>query len=242
MAKSVALIGYGRMGRALESCIAESADWTVAGIVDPTRLPSLRDVEMADVAIDFSFPGDIEELLKEVLLRDTPLVIGRTGLTESEQARIHEVAQSLPIVQDSNFSIGVAVMRRAVRLAAAALPSADIEIIEAHHADKEDAPSGTAQMLLSDIDPGGQRPIAHGRQGARNPGEIGLHALRGGTTFGEHQVIFFAPMERLSIAHSAEDRRVFALGALRAAAFVIGQVPGLYTMEQVLFGEKGGGA
>ncbi|MDR0896972.1 MAG: 4-hydroxy-tetrahydrodipicolinate reductase [Oscillospiraceae bacterium] len=242
MAKSVALIGYGRMGRALENCIAESADWSVAGVVDPARLPSLRDVESADVAIDFSFPGDIKGLLEVALLRGIPLVIGRTGLDEAAQVRIRQAAESLPIVQDSNFSIGVAVMRRAVRLAAAALPAADVEIIEAHHADKEDAPSGTAQRLLSDIDPSGQRPIAHGRQGARNPGEIGLHALRGGTTFGEHQVIFFAPMERLSIAHSAEDRRVFALGALRAAAFVIGQPPGLYTMEQVLFGEKGGGA
>lgn len=237
----VALIGYGRMGKLVETCIGAREGWSVAGIVDPTALPRLSRVDAPDVAIDFSFPGDLDGLLADAIAMRTPLVIGRTGLSAAQDAAIADAARTIPIVQASNFSVGVAVMRRVAREMALALGDGfDIEITETHHKMKLDAPSGTALSLLHAIDPDGARPVLHGREGigeARGR-EIGMHALRGGSVCGEHTVHFFGDMETLSLTHRAEDRGVFATGAVRAAAFAASQPPGLYGMEDVLFTQK----
>jgi len=237
----VALIGYGRMGHMVEACIEESHDMELAGIVDLDRLSSLREVEAPDVAVDFSYPGDLQDLLDAALGRRIPLVIGRTGLQDAEEEMIRATAREIPIVRANNFSLGVTVMRHVVRQVADTLGNAfDVEIVETHHRRKLDAPSGTVKMLLSAIDPEGRRQVVHGREGVveKQDGEIGVHVLRGGTVCGEHSVHFYGDMEELTVAHRADSRRVFAVGALRAAAFVVRQRPGLYGMEQVLFGEN----
>lgn len=236
-----ALIGYGRMGHMVAECMAEQGDLAVAGIVDTDQLPSLADVPSPDVAIDFSFPGDLEDVLSVARRRHIPLVIGRTGLDDAQRAQIARAAQDIPIVCAGNFSVGVAVIRRMARQMAGALGEGfDIEIVEAHHRMKKDAPSGTAAMLVDAVDPGGRREVVHGRDGfaVRTQGEIGVHALRGGSVCGDHTVYFLGDMEQLSIGHRAESRRVFALGALRAARFVVDQPAGLYDMDDVLFGAQ----
>jgi len=247
------------MGRMVAECVAEREGMEIAGIVDvpglfqgclpedaaPSRdfeknpLLSLRDVETPDVAIDFSYPGDLDDVLNAAVTHNIPLVIGRTGLDAAQEAKIASAAKAVPIVWSNNFSLGVAVMRRLVWGAAAALGMAfDVEIVEAHHKQKLDAPSGTVKILLSAIDPDGSRPVLYGREGAgqKRGGEIGVHALRGGTVCGEHSVHFYGDMEELTITHRADSRRIFAAGALRAAEFAVKQPPGLYDMERVLFG------
>lgn len=235
-----ALIGYGQMGQAVGALLEDAPDLAIAGIVDRGYLHSLAEVEAPDVAIDFSYPGDLMGLLGHATARGIPLVIGRTGLSEQDEAMIREAVKTIPIVKSSNFSIGVAVMRRIAGEAARALGEAfDIEIIEAHHKVKRDAPSGTARSLLTAVDPDGARPVVYGREGvtARQGGEIGVHALRGGTVCGEHTVQFYGDMEEMAISHRAHSRRIFALGALRAARYVVGRPAGLYSMEDVLFGQ-----
>lgn len=236
----IALIGYGRMGRMVESCMREK-DLQPAGIVDVGHADSLADIERPDAAIDFSFPGDLPSLLSITKERNIPLVIGRTGLDDAQAALIPRAAESIPIVWSNNYSIGVAVMRRmAAQMARTLGDGWDIEIVETHHKMKQDAPSGTAAMLLDAVNPEGTRPVVYGREGAApHAGEIGVHSLRGGTVAGEHTVRFFGDLEELSLSHRADSRRIFAAGALRAAAFVIGQKPGLYGMEDVLFGPAG---
>ncbi|MCL1964991.1 MAG: 4-hydroxy-tetrahydrodipicolinate reductase [Firmicutes bacterium] len=239
----VALIGYGRMGKMVAECMGEREGMEIAGIVDFTCLPSLRDVSSPDVAIDFSYPGDLDDLLDAATVRRVPLVIGRTALTAEQEAKIAAAAKAVPIVSSNNFSLGVTVMRRLVAEAAAALGVAfDVEIVEAHHKQKLDAPSGTVKLLLTALDPSGNRPVLYGREGVteKRGGEIGVHALRGGTVCGEHSVHFYGDMEELSVTHRADSRRIFAAGALRAAEFVVKQAPGLYTMEQVLFATRAG--
>lgn len=236
----IALIGYGRMGRMVEECMLERQGWEIAGVVDLSALPSLSDVERPDVAIDFSYPGDLADLLASATNAHIPLVIGRTGLSGGQEEAIRQAAKVIPIVWANNFSTGVTVMKRIAREMAQALGNDfDIEIVEAHHRMKLDAPSGTASMLLEAVDPEGDRPILHGRKGTsqQRGREIGVHALRGGTVCGEHSVHFFGDMEQLTLTHRAESRRVFAAGAVRAAAYVVSQPPGLYSMEDVLFGQ-----
>lgn len=235
----LALIGYGRMGQMVAECAAQTEDIEIAGIVELDRLPSLSAVEAPDVAIDFSYPGDLADVLASATARGIPLVIGRTGLDEASEAAIAEAARQIAIVRAGNFSPGVTVMQRVAREMAAALGDGyDIEIVETHHRMKLDAPSGTAQMLVHAVDEGGKRPVVYGREGAqaKRGREIGVHALRGGTVCGEHTLHFLGDMEALSLTHRAEDRRIFAIGALRAARYVPGRPAGLYTMEDVLFG------
>lgn len=242
----VAIVGYGRMGSAIAALCEGAEDAAVAGIVDPAHLPSLADVPGASVAVDFSYPGDLHGLLADAVARGIPLVIGRTGLTDAMHAAIDNAARHIPIVQAGNFSIGITVLRQIAAETAAALGDGyDIEIIETHHRGKRDAPSGTAQMLRDAVDPGHSRPQLCGREGgdlARGR-EIGMHSLRGGTITGEHTLLFLGDGESLALTHRAEDRRVFAAGALRAARFAASSAPGRYTMRDVLFGPlpaKGG--
>ena len=141
----------------------------------------------------------------------------------------------------ANYSLGVAVLYRALRVVSDVLkPDFDIEVTETHHNQKVDAPSGTAKMLLSAVDPHGEYAVVNGREGrpGRRVREIGMHALRGGTVAGEHSVHFFGGMEEIELRHRADSREIFARGALRAAAFAVGAKPGVYDMEDVLFGGK----
>ena len=235
----IALVGDGRMGAVLAS-LAREAGIEVVGMVGfqhAGRLCEIPGIEAAQCALDFSYPGNLLPLLQDAAPLGLPLVIGTTGLSQPQEEAIRQAAETLPIVWADNFSMGITVLLRLARQAAAALPEYDIELTETHHRMKEDAPSGTAKALLRAVDPEKKHPLLFGREG--RPGkrgrEIGVHALRGGTVAGEHRLQFFGPLEELELRHRADSREVFARGALRAAEFALQAAPGLYTMEDVLF-------
>ena len=195
----------------------------------------------ADVAIDFSSPESTLALLEVAEARGLPLVIGTTGIREEGEARIARAAERVPIVRAANFSIGIAVLLDLVAEAARRLEGYQIDVLEMHHDQKLDAPSGTALALArraasargQDL----QRAAVYARQGQtgkRDPAAIGLQALRLGDSVGEHTVYFAGPGERVELAHRAFSRDNFAAGALRAGAWVIGRTPGLYSMADVL--------
>jgi 4-hydroxy-tetrahydrodipicolinate reductase len=166
-----------------------------------------------------------------------PLVIAVTGFSEAQQEQIYAAAANIPIVYSQNMSVGVKVLKDVVARVSKALgDSFDIELIEKHHNRKEDAPSGTAKMLLAAINGIENKTIVNGRSGMqkRAANEIGVHAIRGGTIVGEHSVIFAGGDEIIEIKHTALSKRIFADGALRAAKFVVRQKPGLYNMSEVL--------
>ena len=198
--------------------------------------------EQVDVIIDFSKPACLSALLDYMTEKKVPAVIATTGFDEAQLAAIDEAAKQVAIFRSANMSIGVALLRELSRRAAEVLGETfDIEIVEAHHNRKVDAPSGTALMLYDAISEAfdQQPPLVGGRYGRdtkRQKGEVTIHALRGGTVIGEHEVCFFGPMERIKLSHSAEDRSVFAVGALRAGVWLAKQEPGLYNMDDMLKG------
>jgi 4-hydroxy-tetrahydrodipicolinate reductase len=166
-----------------------------------------------------------------------PLITGTTGGGPALDRSLDRHATGAPLIQAANFSVGVTVLLDLVRRAAAALPEADVEIVETHHRGKRDAPSGTALAFGAAVE-AGRGPLARvfGREGAvgvRPPGELAFHALRGGDVVGEHTVWFLADGERVSITHGATSRRTFALGAVRAARWILGKPPGRYGMDEV---------
>jgi len=235
----LAVIGNGRMGRMIQSVCGDAFE--VAGFVGPGDHAHPDEIQGADVMIDFSYPGNLEKVLESAMEKKLPLVIGTTGLSAEQGDMIRAASDVIPIVWANNFSTGVTVLARLARMAAEVLgDDFDIEITETHHKLKEDAPSGTAKMLLGAVDPNGEYAVVNGREG--RPGkrgrEIGMHALRGGTVAGEHSVHFFGGMEEIELRHRADSREIFARGALRAAAFAAKAGPGLYDMEDVLFGGK----
>ena len=237
----IAVIGHGRMGRMIDTVCAQGGDVEVAGFVGRGACASLDDIADIDAAVDFSYPGNLTMLLESAVRRRLPLDIGTTGLSDAQGGQIRAASAQIPIVWADNFSVGVTVLRRLTRTAAEALGGAfDVEITETHHNQKADAPSGTAKMLLSAVDPQGEYAVVNGREG--RPGkrghEIGMHALRGGTVAGEHSVFFFGQLEELELRHRADSREIFARGALQAAAFAAAAKPGLYDMEDVLFGGR----
>lgn len=243
------LIGgaLGRMGREVAAA-AEAAGITVAGGVDvayqgqPTPFPVVAGYDLitepADVLIDFSRPEGLPEMLAFCAAKQMPAVLCTTGYTDVEVKRIEAAARALPILRSANMSLGVNVLEQLVSMAAKALgDSFDIEIVEKHHRMKVDSPSGTALMLYEaakkeqDI-----RPVygRYGRTQKREKGDVGLHAVRGGTVTGEHEIGFYGDGEELIITHRAESRALFAQGAVRGARFLKGKPAGLYTMRDVV--------
>lgn len=230
----------GRMGRALADAIAE-ADEDVAGGVDrgedATRLAAL-----SDVLVDFSSPAALEKTLDACVAEGIPLLVGTTGLTAENHAAIDAAAKSIPVLQTGNTSLGVTMLAALVREAASRLGDDwDIEIVEMHHRNKVDAPSGTAILLGEAAAQGRGINLAansesgrDGVTGARAKGAIGFAALRGGTVTGEHSVILAGEQERITLSHSAENRAIFAKGAVKGALWLIGKPAGRYTMPDVL--------
>ena len=230
----------GRMGQQVCRILAENGETAV--LVDRAGgegvFPSLADYNgPADVVIDFSSHAGASELMAYCLSRRLPLVAATTGYTPKEMALLVQGAQTVPVFQSYNMSVGVALLARLVKQAAAVFGGADVEIIEAHHNRKADAPSGTALMLADAVK--SQRPQAEyqlGRAGQhkREPNEIGIHALRMGNVVGEHEVIFATDSQTITLKHQAHDRALFAEGALTAARFIVDQKPGFYHMDDLL--------
>lgn len=235
---NIILCGYGRMGLMIEQIALQSDDMNIIGVVHPGLYDSPMDVPgTADVIIDFSYPGNLDGILERAHKDNCAVVIGTTGFSAEQAEKIKEASKTLRIMWSSNYSVGVAILKKAVAMVAPALKdSFDIEIVETHHNQKVDAPSGTAKMLLKAVDPDDSFDHVYGREGV--PGarghEIGIHALRGGTVAGEHSVFFFGQDETLEFKHTATSRRIFAAGAMRAARYVLNQPAGLYNMDDVL--------
>lgn len=229
------LIGYGRMGKMIEDVVSQTEDARIVGKIDPL-LPPWDAAEAPDAILDFSAPQGIEQSLALALQYKAALVIGTTGFDEGVRARIAETAKEIPVICQSNYSLGVAVLKKAVRMTAAALGAGfDIEIVETHHNKKQDAPSGTALSLAEAANLDG-KPLLYGRHGlvGARGNEIGVHAVRGGSVAGEHRVLFLGDNETVELRHEAQSRRIFAVGAVRAALFLAGRKAGLYTMDDVV--------
>lgn len=237
----IGIIGSeGAMGHALAQVIEESAHELAGGIDKGGDVARLADD--CDVMVDFSAPGALDHNLHAAIGAGIPLVIGTTGLEAAHHQAIDNAARAVPILQTGNTSLGVTLLAYLVREAASRLgPDWDIEIVEMHHRRKVDAPSGTA-LLLGEAAAGGRNVnLADNREsgrdghtGARKEGAIGFAALRGGTVAGEHSVILAGNEERITLSHSAENRAIFARGAVRAAEWLIGREAGRYRMEEVL--------
>jgi 4-hydroxy-tetrahydrodipicolinate reductase len=230
----------GRMGQALSSVIPDMGATLVGGI-DAGGDPHVL-AQGADVLVDFSAPSALEASLRAARQAGIPIMIGTTGLTPTHHAMIDEAAADIAVLQTGNVSLGVTLLARLVREAAAALGTDwDIEIVEMHHRHKVDAPSGTALLLGEAAAAGRATTLAEtrvadraGLTGARSEGTIGFASLRGGSVAGDHQVIFAGTGERIEIGHRAEDRTIFARGAITAALWLVGKAPGRYTMGEVL--------
>lgn len=236
-----AVIGHkGRMGHALATAIEEAGHVFKIGIDiggDPKAF-----LGHCQVAVDFSAPDALEANLAAARASGIPIVIGTTGLEASHHAAIDDAARAIPVLQTGNTSLGVTLLAHLVREAASKLgPDWDIEVVEMHHRMKVDAPSGTAVLLGEAAAEGRGIDLAANREagrdghtGARAQGAIGFAALRGGTVAGEHSVILAGEDERLTLSHSAENRSIFARGAVRAGEWLIGRGAGRYTMQDVL--------
>jgi 4-hydroxy-tetrahydrodipicolinate reductase len=231
----------GRMGQALFACAARLPGLNVSAQIDLGDDLKLV-IGQGQVVIDFTFHDATASVAETCLSHGKPLIIGTTGQTAPDRARIVRCSEGIPLVWASNFSTGVNTLFWLTRQAARILGAGyDVEIVEMHHRHKKDAPSGTAASLaqilaeVRRLELG--EVIRHGREGIvgeRTAGEIGMHSLRGGDVVGDHTVVFATDGERLELTHRASSRDTFALGALRAAQWVVNQAPGLYDMEDVL--------
>lgn len=237
----IGIIGSaGRMGQAIARVIEGSAH-DLAGGIDQGEDPAALAAK-CDVLIDFSSPKALAANLAAAHGAGIPIVIGTTGLEPEHHAAIDEAAKTTAVLQTGNTSLGVTLLAHLVREAAARLGDDwDIEVVEMHHRMKVDAPSGTALLLgeaaakgrgitLADHSESGR----HGITGARAKGAIGFAALRGGTVAGDHSVIMAGDEERLTLSHHAENRTIFARGAIKAAEWMLGKPAGRYTMPEVL--------
>lgn len=195
--------------------------------------------EHVDVVIDFSSPAVLNDELKWAKERGCAVVLGATGYTADDLKTVERYAKEIPVFKTGNFSVGVNLLVKLARRTAEALgENFDVEIVERHHNQKVDAPSGTALMLAEGVNEalGGGREFLHGREGivGKRGNEIGIHAVRGGTIVGEHEVMFAGEDEIVTLSHSARSKRVFAAGAVRAAKWIVGKGAGKYDMNDVL--------
>ncbi|MFN4216587.1 MAG: 4-hydroxy-tetrahydrodipicolinate reductase [Brevinematales bacterium] len=257
----IAIMGAaGRMGRTLIQVISQDPDCRLTGALESSSCPLLGqdagtvagtgslnvflssnplDITSCDVFIDFTTPEALQSHLEIAVAKNKALVVGTTGLQQEHFSLLDKASQTIPVLWAPNFSIGINLMTSLVRLAANVLSTGfDVEILEAHHRLKKDAPSGTAIKLLEVL-----KEIYHtsdvvygrsGMTGERPQNQIGVHAIRGGDIVGDHTVSFCGIGERLEITHRASSRETFARGAVRAAKFLAGKPAGRYTIEKVL--------
>jgi 4-hydroxy-tetrahydrodipicolinate reductase len=249
MALSIGIAGItGRMGQLLVEEVRAAGAELVGGIGRPgSSAASFLDIATlaaaSDVVIDFSNAATAESHAAALATAGKAWVLGTSGLSESDEAAVADAAHRIPVVYASNFSAGVNLVLALAERMGGALPADayDAEIVEMHHRQKVDAPSGTAigmgravakgrGIALADVMESGR----HGHTGARKTGAIGFAALRGGQVVGEHTLIFASGTEHIALTHRAFDRRAFATGAVRAALWVTGRKPGLYSMMDVL--------
>ena len=238
----IVLVGHGRMGRLIEQTALAAGD-EIAAVADIDNISDLETLgKVGDIVIDFSNPAALPAVAAYVRRTGTALLSGTTGCTAGDMAVFTELGRYAPVMHSANYSVGVAVFRRVLEQISDVLkPDFDIEIVETHHNQKVDAPSGTAKLLLEAIDPGHEYTPVYGRQGncgKRSPKEIGVHALRGGTEAGTHTVSFFGVDEVFEITHRAASRQIFVNGALHMARKLYRMPKGRYDLQDILFGGK----
>ena len=191
----------------------------------------------ADVIIDFSHHSATKELVSYAVSKKLPLVIATTGQTAEEKTFIEEASKTIPVFFSYNMSIGIAVLAESAKKVASVLPNAEIEIVEAHHDQKLDAPSGTSLLLansLKEVRPNANIVTGRSGYGKRNPDDIGIQSIRIGNIVGIHEIIISTGLESITLKHEAYDRSLFADGALKAAEFIINKEAGLYEMKDTL--------
>jgi 4-hydroxy-tetrahydrodipicolinate reductase len=240
----------GRMGQEITRLIKEDELAVIVGGIDLNQtggsgypiFTSFSDCDVpADVIIDFSSPKNLDEMLQFAEQNQLPIVLCTTGLSEEDLAMVHDASQKIAILRSANMSVGINTVIKLLQTAAQVLAETgfDIEIVEKHHNQKLDAPSGTAlaladamnQVLKEEYDYNFDRSSQRKK---REPKEIGISAVRGGTIVGEHEVIFAGTDEVIEIKHTAYSRAIFAKGAIHAAKFLTGKAPGMYQMSDVI--------
>jgi 4-hydroxy-tetrahydrodipicolinate reductase len=250
MIKVVVCGAMGRMGTTIGRLVNESKEFTLVGgvdirpgnffgaeVVESSRMDDLLKSVQPDVVIDFTVAAAAVENVKCAARNGAALVVGTTGFSDEQRAVLEKaISGNVPAVISSNFSIGVNIFWQLLREAARLLPEYDVEVLEAHHRYKKDAPSGTAKTILQILDQElGPREKVYGREGMMERGrEIGVHVIRGGDIVGDHSVLFSGNFETITLSHRAYDRSVFAQGALKATNWVPGKSPGIYGMDSVL--------
>lgn len=253
----------GRMGRVLVDLLRRDRRFELVAAITSADAPEMgapvapgsrlcfthdwADAPALDVVIDFSGPDGLAAALAHCRANGVALVVGTTGLGDALEASLAEATSGIAVLRSANFSLGVAVLARLLRQAAAGLADWDLEIIEAHHGRKEDAPSGTALLLGEaaaagrDVELARQAVFAReGRPGPRKAGDIGFAVVRGGDIVGEHTAMLIGQGERVELAHRATDRGIFARGAIEAAYWLAGKAPGSYSLDSMLAERSGG--
>lgn len=247
---NIAITGAcGRMGRVISELVKERDDCKICGGIDIKGgqyedFPIVQKVfelpEKPDVIIDFSHPSALDDLLSYCKMKNVPLVIATTGYSEEETEKIKLAAQQIPVFFTFNMSLGINLLANLAKRAAEVLGTQfDVEIVEKHHNQKKDAPSGTALMLaeaINEVYKGEKKYVydRHNVRKARGKEEIGISSIRGGTIVGEHDIIFAGHDEVITLSHSAQSREVFAVGAVNAALFLTEKAAGMYDMSDLL--------
>lgn len=234
----VCVVGYGAMGKIVAELLGDELHSVVALECENKKLDD-TDGEF-DCIIDFSSPFNLEMICDYATKHNKPVVFATTGYTADQLFKIKELSRYVPVLQSANFSLGINLLNRIVKLITPILKDDfDIEIVEAHHHNKVDAPSGTAKMLLNSVKDSTNFYEVNGRVGnsLRKPNEVGVHSIRGGSIVGEHDVMYCGLDEVITLKHSAYSKSVFAVGAIKAARFLVEQEIGFYTMDDVLFND-----
>ncbi|WP_122645491.1 4-hydroxy-tetrahydrodipicolinate reductase [Enterococcus mediterraneensis] len=248
--KKILLSGSnGRMGKVLQQLIAQDPELVIVAGIDrhpetasgfPVYQQPEEVKEEIDLVIDFSHYSVVPDLLNVCVERGWPIVVATTGLPKETNAMLAIAAKVIPVFYSANMSLGINVLIKALQAISPALAADfDIEIIEKHHNQKKDAPSGTALLLADKINEvlPEKKTYVYGRSGTENENpknELGIHAVRGGTIPGEHTVLYAGPDEIIELTHTALSRDIFANGALKAANFLLKQPAGLYSMADLL--------
>ena len=237
----ILITGYGKMGRMVEE-LAQQKGWEILAALDGQDAKLLRQLKKADVAIDFSHPAMLDSLANYIRRTGTPLISGTTGYSEEQMDVLRQLGKSAAVLYSANYSLGVALLRRILEnFGPMLLADFDVELVEKHHNQKLDVPSGTALTLansIASVRPDAEFVIGRHENGKRTQKQIGIHSLRLGNLPGTHEIHIATGSEVLTLRHEAKDRFLFADGAMQAARFLVGKPAGLYTMQNLIHEEN----
>ena len=236
---NIAIVGTGTMGRLVRDMALQNPGIDRVCNIEPALGESLSDVQQPDIVIDFSHPDALDGICRYISAKDgqVGVVFATTGFSAEDKKKIKTLSETAPVIESANFSYGINSMKKIISFAAPLLGDcSDIEIVEKHHNQKVDSPSGTAVALAECCDPLQERERKYGRRGEeKRRNEIGIHSVRAETIFGEHTVIFALKDEVIEIRHTAFSKTIFAKGAIEAALWLKGKKPGFYPLEEVFY-------